>query len=266
MSGWRHFVDQGWLENRVGVSSSIREDVQRRKNYEVDHILPPAFLRKRVHGAEDPESFEQAGRALALNVFERLRHIEGAGGSFRVLDHGAGCGRVMRPLQELCRQSPPRDRIEWHGCDIDGQAIEWSRTYLGSRASFVVNAIYAAVALQRRLFRFRLFDFDLHPSPRGDAVRLAWRDQSDSEGRGHRLHLHPFLRTGSQPERGKTDRSGFSPLGRKRRRGPAGFLPDFVPHPRVYRARGWPTLLLLPIIATKGVNNDQNLVMCRRLT
>ena len=28
MSGWRHFVDQGWLENRVGVSSSIREDVR----------------------------------------------------------------------------------------------------------------------------------------------------------------------------------------------------------------------------------------------
>ena len=47
LSGWRYFVEQGWLENRVGVPRSVYDEVRRRKNYEIDQVLPPAFLEKK---------------------------------------------------------------------------------------------------------------------------------------------------------------------------------------------------------------------------
>ena len=40
-SGWRYFIEQGWLENRLGVPPSLYAEVRRRKNYELDHVLPP---------------------------------------------------------------------------------------------------------------------------------------------------------------------------------------------------------------------------------
>lgn len=264
LSGWRHFVDQGWLENRVGVSSAIREDVRRRKSYEVDHLLPPAFLRKRVHGAEDPASFEQAGHALALNVFERLRHIEGSAGSFRVLDHGAGCGRVMRPLQELCGQSPPRDRIEWHGCDIDGQAIEWSKTYLGSRGSFVVNAFMPPSPFSDGFFDF-VYSISIF-THLPEAMQFAWLGEINrilKVGGVAFISTHSFGPARNRKEE-KLIARGFHHWGGKGAEG----LPDFYQtscHTREYIEREWPKYISVQSFVEKGVNNDQNLVMCRRL-
>src|SRR5271166_1128196 len=62
LSGWRYFVDQGYLENRAGASQSVCRHVRLTKTYEIDEGLPPAFLRKRVHGSEDVDSFESVGR------------------------------------------------------------------------------------------------------------------------------------------------------------------------------------------------------------
>ena len=140
LSGWRYFVEQGWLENRVGVPRSVFEEVRRAKNYEIDQVLPPGFLRKRIHGSEDVETFEQVGRAIASDLLGYLDRAHTPGPAFRVLDFGVGCGRVLTPLQDLAlKSSPARETIEWHGSDIDEQAIDWCRTYLGSRATFVVN-------------------------------------------------------------------------------------------------------------------------------
>jgi hypothetical protein len=47
-SGWKYFVEQGYLENRAGVSLAVCEQVRRAKTYEIDHLLPPEYLRKRV--------------------------------------------------------------------------------------------------------------------------------------------------------------------------------------------------------------------------
>src|SRR5271166_3282619 len=93
LSGWRYFVDRGYLENRIGVSPSVYEEVRRSRNYEVDQVLPPAFLRKRIHGSEDVETFEQVGRAVAADVIVYLNRLRAAGAEFRVLDFGVGCAR-----------------------------------------------------------------------------------------------------------------------------------------------------------------------------
>jgi SAM-dependent methyltransferase len=50
----------------------------------------------------------------------------------RVLDFGAGCGRIMRHL------APIADRVELHGCDIDPDAIAWSAANLPF-ATFTCN-------------------------------------------------------------------------------------------------------------------------------
>ncbi len=265
MSGWRHFLDQGWLENRVGVSRSAWEEVRRRKNYEVDHVLPPAFLRKRVHGAEDPESFEQAGLALARNVFERLGRIEASGADFRVLDLGVGCGRVLRPLQALCRQSSWQDKIEWHGCDIDGQAIEWSRTYLGSRASFLANGFMPPLPFGDGFFDF-VYSISIF-THLPETMQFAWLGEIN---RVLKVGGQAFISTHSfGPARNRKEERivarGFHHWGGKGAEG----LPDFYQtscHTREYIEREWPKYISVQSFIEKGVNNDQNLVMCRRLT
>src|SRR5277367_1492283 len=71
-SGWKYFVEQGYLENRTGASSAVYQRVRRIKTYEIDQVSPPEYLRKRVHGASDVESFEDVGRAVAKSLLDRL--------------------------------------------------------------------------------------------------------------------------------------------------------------------------------------------------
>ena len=91
-SGWRYFIEQGWLENRLGVPPSVYAEVRRRKNYELDHVLPPAFLRKRIHGSEDINTFEQVGRAVAADIVGYLERAREVGSRFP----GARLWRGMR--------------------------------------------------------------------------------------------------------------------------------------------------------------------------
>lgn len=49
----------------------------------------------------------------------------------RALDFGCGCGRT---LTWLIRQFP---HVDWHGCDVDREAIEWCRGNLPG--TFAVN-------------------------------------------------------------------------------------------------------------------------------
>jgi len=264
-SGWRHFVEQGWLENRIGVLRSVYDEVRRQKNYQVDHALPPAFLRKRIHGADDTETFEQAGRAIAADVFRRLDRAGASGAGFRVLDFGVGCARVLRPLQDLVGSaSPPRDKIEWYGCDIDGQAIEWCQTYLSSRAKFVLND-----AMPPLLFADRFFDFIYSISiftHLPEAMQFAWLEEINRVLKPSAVAVistHSF----GPPRKRKEEKliaRGFHHGGGQGAEG----LPDFYQtsyHTREYIEREWSKVIAVESFVEKGVNQDQNLVVCRRL-
>jgi SAM-dependent methyltransferase len=265
-SGWRHFVEKGWLENRLGVPPSIYEAERRRKNYEVDHVLPPAFLRKRIHGSEDIDTFEQVGRAVASDLVGYFKRPESSGGDFRVLDFGVGCGRILVPLQDLrLKASPPRDRMEWYGCDIDGQAIEWCQTYLSSRAKFVVNDAMPPLPFADHFFDF-VYSISIF-THLPEAMQFAWLEEINRVLKdGGRAVIS--TRSFGPPRKRKEERliaRGFHHGGGQGADG----LPDFYQtsyHTREYIEREWAKYISVESFVERGVNNDQNLVLCRRLT
>lgn len=93
--------------------------------------LPPAYLRYRVHGAPDAESFLKVGKKCSEDVEAALERIGRDFDSFRdVLDFGCGCGRT---LAWFAGRSP-----RLYGTDIDEEAISWCRDNLDF-AEFGVN-------------------------------------------------------------------------------------------------------------------------------
>jgi SAM-dependent methyltransferase len=266
MSGWRYFVEQGWLENRIGAPRSLYEDIRRRKNHEIDQIRPPSFLRKRIHGADDTETFEQAGRAIAADVFKYLDRAGGSGPEFRVLDFGVGCARVLRPLQDLIGSaSTPREGMEWYGCDIDGQAIAWCQTYLSSRAKFVVNETMPPSPFPDRSFDF-VYSISIF-THLPEAMQFAWLKEINrvlKPGAVAVISTHSF----GAPRKRKEERliaRGFHHGGGKGAEG----LPDFYQtsyHTREYIEREWSKHVSVETFVERGVNSDQNLVLCRRLS
>ena len=264
LSGWRYFVEQGYLENRTGAPRSLYEEVRRQKNYEVDQILPPAFLRKRIHGADDVASFEQAGRAIASNVFERLARVEASGPDFRVLDLGVGCARVLRPLQDLCLESSPaRDTIQWFGSDIDGQAIEWCRTYLSSRGEFVVNETLPPLPFGDRFFDF-IYSISIFTHLPED-MQFAWLKEIN---RVLKVGGEAVISTRSfgPPRKLKEEKQIARGFHYSVGEGAEG-LPDFYQtsyHTREYIEREWSKYISVQSFVERGVNTEQNLVLCRR--
>jgi SAM-dependent methyltransferase len=264
-SGWRYFIEQGWLENRLGVLPSLYAEVRRRKNYELDHVLPPAFLRKRIHGSEDINTFEQVGRAVALDIVGYLERVQRSGVEFRALDFGVGCGRILVPLQELTRNSaPPQAAIQWYGSDIDSQAIDWCSAYLGARAKFVVNQTMPPLPFPDRFFDF-VYSISIF-THLPEAMQFAWlKDINRVLKPGGRavISTHSF----GAPRKRKEEKliaRGFHHGGGKGAEG----LPDFYQtsyHTREYIEREWAKVIAVESFVEKGVNKDQNLVLCGRL-
>jgi SAM-dependent methyltransferase len=263
-SGWRYFFEEGWLENRLGVPPAVYDEVRRLRTYEIDHVLPPTFLRQRIHGSTDVNTFEQVGRAVAADVIGYLRPAEVSGPDFRALDFGVGCGRILTPLQDLARESWTRpDPIQWYGSDIDAQAIDWCSAYLGSRGTFVVNETMPPLPFADRFFDF-VYSISIF-THLPEAMQLAWLKEINrvlKTGGAAVISTHSF----GPPRNRKEERliaHGFHHGGGKGAEG----LPDFYQtsyHTREYIEREWAKYISVQSFVEKGVNDDQNLVLCRR--
>ncbi len=87
--------------------------------------IPGPYLRFRVAGDYGIEWFHVSGRETRLAFERALAGIGRKLPEFRsILDFGAGCGRVLRWLEELT----PAARIV--GVDVDAPAVRWCRRHL----------------------------------------------------------------------------------------------------------------------------------------
>ena len=102
-----------WLADHVGRGEST---------------VPPAMLRFRVTESLSVKEFLRIGEGVAQHL--RLRLFDHLSEGQRVLDFGCGCGRTLRWLVN--------DGAEFHGVDVDREAIEWCKEHL-ERARFLVN-------------------------------------------------------------------------------------------------------------------------------
>jgi len=93
--------------------------------------MPPALLRYRVSELLSEESFLRVGHGCAHHVAEQALAMGlDLDRCHRVLDFGCGCGRT---LVWLLRAHPG---VEFHGVDVDREAIEQCQKHLAS-AHFV---------------------------------------------------------------------------------------------------------------------------------
>lgn len=87
--------------------------------------IPPALLRYRVGESLSIAEFIRIGRGCAKLVEDHLRR---AGFGFSegksILDFGCGCARILRWL------AYDYPGVNWHGVDVDADAISWVRCNL----------------------------------------------------------------------------------------------------------------------------------------
>ena len=87
--------------------------------------LPPALLRYRVSESLDPDEFLRIGQGCARLIEDHsLRMGLSLASTRRVLDFGCGCGRTLRWML------PRFPGVEFHGVDVDANAILWCQQNL----------------------------------------------------------------------------------------------------------------------------------------
>ena len=264
-SGWKYFVDQGYLENRTGVSLAVYRRVRRMKAYEIDQVSPPAYLRKRVHGATDVESFENVGRSVAMSVLDRLMRVETSEPEFKLLDLGVGCGRVLKPLADFYQKSSnAQETTRWYGADIDSQAIEWCRMYLGSYGEFVVNDISPPLPFGDHFFDF-IYCISIFTHLPED-LQFAWLREISRVLKvdGRALLSTLPLEAMSNQEVVKQAARGFRhPVGKGTQGLPKAYQDSY--HSREYIETEWSKHVKIESFMEKAINNQQDLIVCRPL-
>jgi SAM-dependent methyltransferase len=264
-SGWRHFVEQGYLENRGGVSALVCDYVQTEKNDPINRVAPPVHLRRRVHGADDRASFENIGRIVADTLFAYLK-VDDNNAHFRALDFGVGCGRVLVPLNKLCRRrSSFHDRVQWYGSDIDREAIAWCQRNLPPVGEFVVNNPAPPLPFGDQFFDF-IFSISVFTHLPED-MQFAWLAELRRVlrvGGTAVLSTLPMALVGKSADEDKTSRGFYYSPGGKGTKGLPGFYQDAF-HNRQYIEREWSRYFLIEHYREKGIADHQDLILCKRV-
>jgi SAM-dependent methyltransferase len=265
-SGWRHFWEHGYQENRNGVGSEVYVFVQKRKDYQHQRIVAPPHLRERVHGSDDLAAFESIGRLVAANVFGRLLRVATDAADFRILDFGVGCGRVLRPLAELCNDtSLTSSPITWWGSDIDEEAIVWCRKFLSPIGEFAVNKPNPPLPFKNQFFDF-VYSISIftHLPEEMQFQWLAELRRVMKIGATALLSTHSFDLV---PGLWKSDRVNgdfYYHLGQ----GTDG-LPEFYQtsfHSHDYIRAKWSKYFEITAIIPRGVAKRQDLIWCKRIS
>lgn len=111
-SGWEHFFAYGIFEGRPGSPLGI--EPQNRFS------TPPVHLRKRVHGDTSESSFLLDGQKIALDLDDAVARLDYQfPPNAEALDFGCGCGRVLSWLRLF------RPAFRYTGSDIDAEAVMW---------------------------------------------------------------------------------------------------------------------------------------------
>lgn len=225
----------------------------------------PAHLRKRVHGDENLQSFESMGRTLAANVFGQLMRVGPYGDNFRIFDFGIGCGRVIRPLYELCLDAHLTDgKLDWFGSDIDAEAITWCRSVIGSIGSFVVNNSMPPLPFDDQSFDFVYSTSIFTHLP--EDMQFAWLSDLRRVmriGSFAVLSTHPTDLMPTFPNEETQNPGFYYHVG-----GDTEGLPSFYQvsfHSHEYIRKRWSEYFAVRKIIPDGVGKRQDLVLCQRV-
>jgi ubiquinone/menaquinone biosynthesis C-methylase UbiE len=259
-TGWQHFISHGFREDRAGVSPELVQSIKSLFDDDTAESLPPAALRKRVHGNEDPSTFATIGRIVSCDLLGAINSTFRLGAPGHVLDFGCGCGRVISYFHKLC------DGSIFVGTDVDQEAISWCQQHLSRIGTFSSNAEMPPLRFGDESFDFVYSISVFTHLP--EEMQFAWLEELKRvTRRGGYLVLTTH---------GKELFVTFPSEAKKRFR-KAGFyycigdgtegLPDFYQtsyHTEDYIYRQWGRFFDIIKIVKKGIANHQDLIICRR--
>lgn len=253
-SGLAHYRAFGRWEGRSGAPRLAEAAETGFAN-----LIPPAELRRRVHGSEDLRSFEQNGMGLADDLWTVAKsRIALDAGQGHALEFGCGCGRVMNYLGRMFPGT-------LDGTDIDGEAIGWCQENLHEVGTFAQNGEWPPLPYGEDTFDFvySVSVFTHLPQPM-EGAWLAELRRVAKPGALLLLSVHGenlFPKTFSD-EAAQFAKTGFAYL----QLGSTAGLPDFYQtayhSPRYVRER-WGQMFEIETILPAGVGN-QDLVVCRK--
>jgi SAM-dependent methyltransferase len=227
--------------------------------------VPPAHLRRRVHGTADIAGYENVGRIVANTIFNHL-NVNAEAAPFRGLDFGSGSGRVLVPLHELCLKHLTSSRpVEWFGSDVDRQAVTWAQKNLSSTAKFVANTAMPPLPFPDQFFDF-IFSISVFTHIPED-MQFAWLAELSRVLKIGGLALVSTLSLDLLKNAlGEAQlRKGFYYIDAGK--GTDG-LPRFyrdTHHSREYIEREWSRYFSIESFEEKGIAGHQDLVVCKRI-
>ncbi len=259
-SGWSHFFASGYREERQGVPAELADRIAPLFDYQPTGATPPEHLRKRVHGDESLAAFEDVGRLVAYAVDATFGPLSTTTAPQRVLDFGCGCGRVLRGLHH---QAPQH---EYHGTDIDPEAIDWCQQNLKEVGQFRHNQSAPPLAFDDASFDcvYSISVFTHLP----EAMQFEWLAELAriTKPGGQLLlttHGGRLLADGGARAQRAFARKGFW---YSKGSGTDG-LPDFYQtafHSHDYVRQEWSRFFEIEDIIEQAVMAHQDLVICRR--
>jgi SAM-dependent methyltransferase len=228
----------------------------------VDELpLPPEALRVRVGYWPDPDHFLGVGRKIFWDVKRLLSLVDRPIESFQaILDFGCGCGRVLRHLRSLGH------RPELHGADLDREGIAWCREHLGSFAAFALSGDDPPLPYADARFDLVLAVSVFSHLPA--ARQFAWLAELRRVLRPGgflvaSVHGESQLAPEHADKRETLRREGFLYM----TGGSTSGLPDYYQtafHTPDYLRREWARYFEVVQFLERGVNNQQDALVCRR--
>ena len=259
LSGFEHYILVGRRENRPGMPP----DACAAAEQYIGHTAPPASLRLRVHGDDVLLNFITFGQVATGNILRSLPPDAGLDPDSRVLDFGCGCGRVI----SLLSKSLPGHIF---GTDIDKEAIGWCRHNLSHLATFSCNVAWPPLGYADGHFDF-IYSISIFTHLPED-MQTAWLQELGrviKPGRYALITVHGEELFPAE-HLAKSEIDKFADAGFYYHIGEAtDGLPAFYRttiHSERYIRTHWSKFFDIQRIIKRGVNNHQDIVVCRKRT
>lgn len=263
ISGLSHYLSYGYYENRKGGLIEIDQKIKNLLDNKKEGIVPPPNLRIRVQQAEDIFIYKTIGSMVTFDMHSAIESYGvDLGQNSRILDFGCGCGRVVRWLNYLYED------CNFYGTDIDEEAILWCQNNISSIGYFTVNkndppftypadyfnCIYS-ISVFTHLPEDMQFSWleELHRVTKDDGLLLLSVHGEQLFPKDQPIFKQQFIENGFFYS---VDQQGTDGL------------PDFYQttfHTEPYIRSEWSKYFKIVDIIKKGVANNQDLVVCRKI-
>lgn len=222
----------------------------------VEIVSPPSELREWV-GGQTREIFETVGKNVALNLFDVVEPLGILNSKdSAVLDFGCGCGRVARYFHALFPNT------SYYGVDPDGRGIQWAQENLSHIGKFIQSKTRPPLNVDRNFdFVYATSVFTHLP----ENLQMNWLVELCRVTRSGGYLVLSTHGENIIPEEMKAEFFSREFVYRDANYNLIGAdYYDAVWHTKKYVKENWGKYFEIVKHIDQGINNHQDLVLCRK--